>query len=129
MFAAVGLGAVGCCTLLLYCVALTDAASATTSMEGDMSSVNGFMRDVLDGVRKRVNDRDDDVFADGFNEATSICVGILSKNIDDLLNQIKSGSYLSDQEQFLLSRLTEMKSETEKCLRDYGGSTATGEGR
>lgn len=98
-----------------------------------MSSGNKIMRGFLgsagNGARRVAKELVDDSFARGFDEAASISVGVLSKNIDDLLNKIKSGSYLTDQEQFLLSRLTEMKAATEKDLRDFWGSTATYEGR
>ena len=94
-----------------------------------MSGVNGFMRDVIDGVRKRASDRLGDEFDDGFEEAANICMGVISKNVDGLLHRIKSGNYLSDQEQFLLSKLTEMQSETEKSLREFQGSSTIDEGR
>ncbi len=69
----------------------------------------------LSGMRKAA----DDSFVDGFNEASHICVSILTTNIDDLLNKVKSGSNLTDREQFLLLSLTEMKSATERDLFDF----------
>jgi hypothetical protein len=94
-----------------------------------MSSVNDFLRDALDGARKAANNRVDDSFADGFDKAANICTGVLSKNIDGLKKKMEAGDYLSSQEQFLLSRLFEIESETEKDLRDNWGSVAAGEGR
>jgi hypothetical protein len=79
-----------------------------------------FVGDVL---RESANGVIDGAFVDGYDEAANICVGVLSKNIDDLLNRIKSGSYLSDQEQFLLSKLNELKSETQSELRDFFANT------
>ncbi|MEV4535399.1 hypothetical protein AB0J82_16365 [Asanoa sp. NPDC049518] len=82
---------------------------------------------LLGGVRRVVNDRENDAFAHGFEEAAGICLGLLSKSIEGLMDQIKSGKFLSDQEQFLLLRLNEMKSETEGHLRDFWDSVATDE--
>ena len=84
-----------------------------------MSSVNDFMHDLLSTAREATIDAAKDVFIDGFEDAANICLGVLSNNIDGLLKKIKSGSYLSNEEQFLLSRLTEIKSETEEYLRNY----------
>lgn len=88
-----------------------------------MSSENGFMGDLLGKVRESASHRVGDAFADGYSEAANICIGVLSRKIDDLLNQIKSGRYLSDQEQFLLSSLDGVKSDTESTLRDFWNST------
>ena len=82
--------------------------------------VKDFMGDVL---RESANRIIDDEFAKGYSEAGNICVGVLSNNIDGLLNRIKSGSYLSDQEQSLLSKLNELKSETESELDDFWANT------
>ena len=57
-----------------------------------------------------------DAFFDGYNTAANICVDVITKNIDELFSQINSGSFLSDQEQFLLSKLNDLKSETEEKL-------------
>jgi hypothetical protein len=73
------------------------------------------MNDVRESDRKRMNE----FFIDGYNEAANICVGILTKKIDDLFSKIDSDSYLSKQEQFMLSKLKELKSETEDELRDF----------
>ena len=81
--------------------------------------LGGVGRFALDGVRRVANEHSDASFTDGFNEAANICVEMLTKNIDELLNKIKFGNFLTEQEQFLLSRLTEMKSATEQSLFDY----------
>jgi hypothetical protein len=62
------------------------------------------------------------------HKAANVCVGVLSETIDGLLKQIKSGSYLSDQEQFLLSKLNELKSQTENALSDFWANTDSGRG-
>ena len=49
-----------------------------------------------------------DAFFDGYNTAANICVDVITKNIDELFSQINSGSFLSDQEQFLLSKLNDL---------------------
>ena len=60
-----------------------------------------------------------EIFVDGYNEAAGICVGMITKKMDELYSQISSGSFLSEQEQFLLSNLKELKSETEEKLYDF----------
>lgn len=82
-----------------------------------------FLRDIVDDalidVREKGNRRLNDAFNDGYNVAADICVGIITKKIDELFSQINSGSFLSEREQFLLSKLKEIKSETEEELRDF----------
>jgi hypothetical protein len=60
-----------------------------------------------------------DEFDNGYNAAANICVGTITKKIDELYSKINSGSFLSEQEQFLLSKLNELKSETEEELRNF----------
>ncbi len=55
---------------------------------------------------------------EGFNAAANICVDLLSRKIDDLMGQMKTGE-LPRPEQLLLSSLTELKSETEQSLFGY----------
>lgn len=93
-----------------------------------MTSGNNFLRGLLDEagdlIRRVGRNLVDGSYNSGYEEAASVCLGVLSKNIDDLMNKIKPGSYLSDQEQFLLSKLTELKSTTERDLQDFRGVTA-----
>ncbi len=93
-----------------------------------MSIDKHLLYGLLGAMGKAENDRLIDAFADGYEEAADICVSVLTKNIDGLLNQIKSGNYLSDQEQFLLSKLTQVKTETERALRDYWDNSGTEDG-
>ena len=79
-------------------VALINVATDAGSTEGDMM------------VSRQ--------FSEGYDEAANICMGLLSKKIDDLLSQVKAGEYLSEQEQFLLSSLHEMRAEMDAALRD-----------
>ncbi|WP_405088323.1 hypothetical protein [Microbispora sp. NBC_01389] len=88
-----------------------------------MSSVIAFFRDIAIEAGRKLFDNE---FDKGFDEATDICMSTLQKNIDDLMSKMKSGNLLSDQEQFLLSRLDELKSETEDRLR---GGRGTDNGR
>lgn len=60
----------------------------------------------------------DSRFEEGFNAAAAICVDLLSTNIDDLMGKAKCGE-LSGPEQVLLSKLTDLKSETERSLYGY----------
>ena len=74
-------------------------------------------REILGRARSDVNNRFDVARAEGFEAAADICLNVLSRSIDGLLSRIKSGTYLTDQEQFLLSTLNDLKSETENELR------------
>lgn len=98
-----------------------------------MTSGNNFMHGLLSSAgnlsRQAGIEFVEEAYRKGFNEAGTICVSVLSRNIDNLLNKIKSGSYLTDEEQFLLSRLTEMKSATEQELYDFRGSAVPDERR
>ena len=56
-----------------------------------------FMRDIMDDTLNRVreseNKRMNEAFNDGYNEAADICVGIITKKIDELFSQIDSGLF------------------------------------
>jgi len=75
--------------------------------------------DTLKKVRESADSHMNDAFFDGYNTAANICVDVITKNIDELFSQINSGSFLSDQEQFLLSKRNDLKSETEEKLVDF----------
>ena len=75
--------------------------------------------DTLKKVRESADSHMNDAFFYFFNTAANICVDVITKNIDELFSQINSGSFLSDQEQFLLSKLNDLKSETEEKLVDF----------
>lgn len=77
-------------------------------------------RDIIVDVRRRLLEG---VYDHGYNEAGDRCLGVLSKNIDDLQTQVKSGSSLSKQDQFLLTKLHDLKAEIESELRDFGADT------
>ena len=81
--------------------------------------MSGFLDDLIRKIQQDARGRLDDEYLAGYNEAANICVDLLSKKIDGLLNQIKSGSYLSEEEQFLLSQLNALKSETERTLHAH----------
>ncbi len=82
-----------------------------------------FMREIkditLNAVRESENKRMNEEFNDGYNEAANICVGIITKKIDELFSKINSDSSLSKQEQYMLSKLNELKSETEEELSSF----------
>lgn len=91
-----------------------------------MAIGNRVMRELGDVMRTGAGRVLDNEYADGFNSAANICVSVLSDDIDVLLAKIKSGDYLSDEEQALLSRLTELKAEMEEGLRNFWESAPTG---
>ncbi|MER6839141.1 hypothetical protein [Streptomyces platensis] len=95
-------------------------------MRDDMSIGHRVMRELSDAMRTGAGRVLDERYAHGFDAAAGICVSVLSDAIDGLLGKIKSGKYLSDQEQALLSRLTELKAEMEEGLRKFWESDPTG---
>ncbi|MFF9153753.1 hypothetical protein ACF1AB_16160 [Streptomyces sp. NPDC014846] len=103
-----------------------NAVLSTMNARGNMSIGNRVMRELGEVMRTSAGRVLDNEYADGFNSAANICVNVLSDAIDGLLAKIKSGDYLSDQEQALLSRLTELKAEMEEALRNFWESEPTG---
>ncbi|MGV9216120.1 hypothetical protein ACTFTM_30070 [Micromonospora sp. RB23] len=87
-----------------------------------MLSENGLGARVLGAIRDSAAARADGAFADGYNEAANICVAALEGKIDGLMGQISANRYLSDQEQYLVASLRELKSNTERALRDFWNS-------
>ena len=81
--------------------------------------IKKIIDDSIDGVRDSVRKSESEEFIVGYNQAANICVEIITKKIDELFSQISSDSFLSEREQFLLSKLKEMKSETEEELQDF----------
>ncbi|MFF5447573.1 hypothetical protein [Streptomyces sp. NPDC012888] len=76
-------------------------------------------RQVWEDQQARADERHVAVFSEGFDEAANICVSIVAERIAELMTKIQSGSYLSTEEQFLLSRLTGLKEEMEKALHSF----------
>ncbi|MFQ3544224.1 hypothetical protein Q7A53_09055 [Halobacillus rhizosphaerae] len=74
---------------------------------------------IKDTVGDALNSQLNEAFNDGYNEAANICVGVITKKIDELFSKINSNSSLSNQEQFMLLKLKELKSETEEELRGF----------
>jgi len=100
-------------------VTLIAATSGTRSAEVNMSSENNPKGEWRSWMRELGRQQIENLFADGYNKAASICIGMLSRKIDGLISQMESGPFLSEQEQFLLSSLTRMRSDTESALHDY----------
>lgn len=84
-----------------------------------MSGTNSFMADILGKLRESASSHVDDAFVDGYIQAANDCMQILSRSIDGLINQVQSGRYLSEHEQFLLASLTKIRSEVEAAFREF----------
>lgn len=78
-----------------------------------------FMHYVSNIVTESKNKVVEEIYADGYDMAAHICLGIITKKMDELYGQISSGSFLSEQEQYMLSKLKELKSETEEKLNYF----------
>ncbi|WP_326773019.1 hypothetical protein [Streptomyces sp. NBC_01445] len=66
------------------------------------------------------------VYDRGFDEAAQTCLGVLSDAMDELLARMKSGN-LSEQEQVLYARLTELRAEMDERLRNACQEEPTGD--
>jgi len=76
-----------------------------------------FIQGVRDDV---VGNHDDQVFSEGFCEAATLFMELLSSRIADLREHIRSGSDpLLAPQALMLAELTELKEETEKALSDF----------
>lgn len=85
--------------------------------------MKNFLKDTFnDALMEAGNKQLNDAFINGYNEAANICVGIITNKIDELFNKINSDSFLSEQEQFVLLKLKEIKTETEEELRNFWSS-------
>lgn len=89
-------------------------------MDGKKRELAGdLMVNYMVNVRRRLLEK----FCEhGYNEAGDRCLGVLSRKIDDLQTQVKSGSSLSKQDQFLLTKLHELKAEIESELCNFGAA-------
>lgn len=87
-----------------------------------MTNENGYfgeLRRKWEGTR---NEHLDAEANKGFNDAAAICLGVISKKSDSLMQQIASGQRPSDEELAVLSSLHELKSEMDSALRAFGES-------
>jgi len=92
-----------------------------------MGAVGDVGREFLGRMRSGANERLDEQFSIGFNEAANLCVDLLNQKINGLMNKITSDGSLSTPEQHLLAGLNSLKSEMEQGLYDYPGvGTPTG---
>ena len=80
--------------------------------------MKNLIGDILDKTRENRNRRLDDKFFNGYDTAASICIEAVNEKIDELHKQINDGKFLSNQEQFLLAHLNELKREIEDILRN-----------
>ena len=53
----------------------------------------------------------------GYDQASGLSIGLLGKRIDDLHEKIRSGGKLTQQEQYLLTILSDIKAEIERELQ------------
>ena len=61
----------------------------------------------------------DDHFFDGYETAASICIEAITKRIAELNEQIIEGKFLSNQDQYLMAKLDELKREIEDRLHNF----------
>lgn len=90
-----------------------------------MGTVNNLGREFLGEVQGRAQGRLQEEFSKGYDKAATLCLGILSRRMDDLSRRVSAGTFLTEPEQFLWASLNELKSETERALYvDLGESTS-----
>lgn len=81
--------------------------------------MTSFSDELKSRARAIGNQRLDEEFAAGYDEAANICMGIVTNKINDLIATINSGQLLLEKEQLLLVSLNQLKSETEEALRAF----------
>lgn len=81
--------------------------------------MTSFFDELKSRARATGNQRLDEEFAAGYDEAANICVEIVTNKINDLIATINSGQLLLEKEQLLLVSLNQLKSETEEALRAF----------
>jgi len=59
------------------------------------------------GVRAAI----DGPIIDGYCWSADVCIGLIENKINAMFNQMQNGNYLSEQDQFYLSKLRELQSE------------------
>lgn len=64
-----------------------------------------------------MNDRLDETFVEGYNEAAAVCMEVVERKIEKLHAQIIDECVLSTNEQFLLAQLYILKKEMDGGLR------------
>lgn len=63
----------------------------------------------LDRIRENMNDRLDEKFVEGYNEAAAACMEVVERKIEKLHAQIIDECMLFENEQFLLAQLCILK--------------------
>jgi len=53
----------------------------------------------------------DGPIVDGYCWGADVCIGLIENKINAMFNQMQSGNFLSEQDQFFLSKLRELQSE------------------
>ncbi len=67
-------------------------------------------------IERYINSCGDDKFNDGYNTAAEVCIFPITQRIEKLHNKINNDEFLSNQEQFLLVKMIELKKEIEDNL-------------
>jgi hypothetical protein len=73
-----------------------------------------FLRDLLTGIQSRNQDRLEDEWQDGYEQSAQVCLGVLSKEIDELQRRLGN---LPKEDQVVLSHLHELRSAMKEELQ------------
>ena len=82
-----------------------------------MTTEKGFFGELGIALRGTANERLEAAANEGFNDAATICLGVVSKKTDSMMRRIASGDRPSNEELAVLSSLHELKSEMDVALR------------
>lgn len=74
---------------------------------------------IIEGIREGILEKSEELFADGYDAASNICVSVIENKTNTLLKRIDNGEYLSKEEQVLLFQLKALRKEVEQKLREY----------
>jgi hypothetical protein len=94
-----------------------------------MPSGNKFVDAIVDSLRQSATNRLDHEFLHGYDEAANLCLTVLSESIDELRARIESGSFLSEAEQLLMSRLMSLREDMAHRLHGLLESESAEEAR
>jgi len=87
-----------------------------------MANENGFIGELRRQLQGTADEHLQAALNEGFGDAASICLGVISRKYDFLMQKIASGQRPSDEELAVLSSLHELKSEIDSELRAFGES-------
>lgn len=73
---------------------------------------------IKEGKKEAIDNVKRELSFEGYDRAADICTTALTEKVDAMYKKINAGEFLSNQEQFLLAQLNELKREIENRLHN-----------